>query len=76
MTWFNGWMNVFFPYLKDNQWNNYCVQYDPNHLPTVPVIWKYYDNEIRLLFQSGFIGATQSSTTLEITPNVGWVIVK
>jgi hypothetical protein len=94
MTWFNGWMNVFFPYLRNNEWNTYCVQYDPNHLPTdnlrsgpnildfpsglstAPVIWQYYATTIPLSFQSGFIGATQNSTSFEITPNVGWVIVK
>jgi hypothetical protein len=26
-TWFTGWFNIFFPYLKENEVNCYCVPY-------------------------------------------------
>lgn len=35
-TWFNGWINIFFPYIKRRE-NGYCEPYSPTNRYVVPV---------------------------------------
>jgi hypothetical protein len=45
-------------------------------LSSAPVEWDYNGQDIKLDFNSGFIGAVQCPETLQIRPQVGWYITR
>ena len=46
----------------------------PTGIAAAPVTWLYYDQEIKLEFKAGFLGASQDPATGTIRPLVGWYI--
>ena len=46
----------------------------PSGLSQAPVTWNYHGIELDMKFVAGFIGFQQNSKTLEIVPNLGWLI--
>lgn len=105
-TWFNGWINIFFPYINRKP-NRYCKPYSPSNgyvleglqekwygmhepegcggpdcqdfgsgMSSAPVTWEYLNQEIKLDFNAGFIGAVQDPVTWQIRPQISWFITK
>jgi len=105
-TWFNGWVNIFFPYILEHP-NQYCVPYSPvneyvkegredggtfygmraphgvqgpdcsdfpSGIAEAPVTWQYFDEEHKLKFAAGFVGATQSASDGTVRPALAWYI--
>lgn len=82
----SGWINVLFPYLKDNRVNNYISKWAKNSgmgsgptpevfpcgLSSVPFVWNYFGNMINMRFVAGVIGASQDNLTLR--PQTGWAV--
>jgi hypothetical protein len=68
-----GFINAFFPYLIEDQPNDYALGWDqkrvqereggpttqafPSGLSVVPFKWKYYEEELPMQFVGGFVGA-------------------
>ena len=103
-TWFNGWVNILFPYILDHP-NQYCVPYSPSNeyvkegrdgglygmgaprgvqgpdcsdfpsgVAEAPVTWQYFEEENKLKFAAGFVGATQDASDGTIRPALAWYI--
>ena len=81
-----GWINVFFPFLRDGKENWAADWYskskrnrgpDPIKFPTgisiAPIIWDYFGTRYDYQFVAGMIG---SSVTEEkhLTPTIGWYV--
>lgn len=86
---YNGWICKFFPYINErrqlvknifNYKNNYGggISGDsiPSGISTVPVVWNYYEQEIKLKFASGFFGFTtvKNNDIVFIKPEFSWVV--
>ena len=44
----------------------------PTGISSVPVLWQYYDTEIKLRFTAGFYGFSYSNNALR--PEISWVV--
>lgn len=84
-----GWINVFFPYLKDTQ-NPYVQNWQQgmnnelggglsiDELPIgynlVTFKWQYLDTVFNMNFIGGFLGVHQDKNNFAISPEIGWAI--
>jgi hypothetical protein len=48
----------------------------PKGVSSAPVVWNCHANLIDLEFKSGFLGAVQDPISFEISPEIGWYIVR
>jgi hypothetical protein len=85
----SGWISVLFPYLVDYKGNYFInnkldwqnrrgfggltINNFPNSCSSVPFIWEYYGEEIKMQFVAGFIGISQDDNCI-IKPVMGWMI--
>lgn len=82
----SGWINVFFPFLRDGK-DNLSVDWytgnSPNFGPSpidyptgisiAPVIWSYHGTQYKYEFCSGMIGASVTDEN-DLTPTIGWFV--
>ena len=47
----------------------------PPGVANIPFVWEYFGEEIQMSFNAGFMGACQSTTTLAVSPVIGWSVV-
>lgn len=72
---YNGWICKFFPYLgaKEYRQNTFKkLTSVPTGISSVPVIWEYYGETLKMKFTAGFYGFTYVNDTL--SPAISWVI--
>lgn len=85
----SGWISVLFPYLVDYKgsyfinnrlnWQNsqgfggLTITSFPNSCSSVPFIWEYYEEEIKMQFVAGFVGTSQDNSCV-VKPTMGWMI--
>ena len=46
----------------------------PNGISKVPFIWEYFNEEIRMTFEAGFIGVAYDDENACVRPSLGWAI--
>jgi hypothetical protein len=81
-----GWINVFFPFLRDGKENPSADWYSknsPRHGPspidyptgisTAPVTWQYYGIDHKYQFCAGMIGSSVTAES-DLTPTIGWYV--
>ena len=87
-TYYTGWLNNLFPYLKSNEVNEALQPWEqmirqgggddpggsiPNIMSSANVTWDYYGQEYKMRFHSGFVGFTQDSDGT-LAPAIGWSV--
>jgi hypothetical protein len=81
-----GWINVFFPFLRDGKYNLSVDWFtsnsqkrgiDPIKYPTgisiAPVIWDYIGTKFNYEFCAGMIGTSVTEEN-DLTPTIGWFV--
>jgi len=85
-----GWIIKFFPYLKttskEPKMNPYLEKKPEgsfgglttdsffNGLSKAEFVWNYYGKEYKMEFLAGFVGIRQNKETMELRPEIGWVV--
>lgn len=48
----------------------------PNGISTVPFVWRYLGEDIKMEFSGGFVGVSQDAESGALTPELGWAVVE
>jgi hypothetical protein len=76
----SGWCTVFFPYLAEDEINDFSspaslsLSAIPKQMCKLPFIWRYCGVTIPMTFYGGFMGAQYDRTTKAISPAYFWCV--
>lgn len=80
---FNGWIQVFFPYVKNyegkeilNNYFNCSLDFGEIHkgINCTPFKWEYYGSKYNMEFLSGFTSVQFDVLTKQMKPVIGWAV--